>query len=202
MPARYRIAKHSNVMTTPSEKMLPKLRHFMGLGILLLIAIYLLAVPLGAVSEERRLSTSEIIILAVLLVFSSNIIERLEEFSIGPSGVAGRLRQLERKVQVLASQVAFRGIVNTYELDKLRGLAADGPFLVHYNPRMYEELRHLDAMQFVSPTEGHGLVDLKNSYAKREDITFNLKDYVAIRKEGREYLDLLDEIRQITLPNT
>jgi hypothetical protein len=55
-------------------------------------------------------------------------------------------------------------------------------------------------MQFVTPTEGHGLVDLKRKYAKREDIEFDLKKYVRITKEGRDYLTLLEDLMRLSSP--
>lgn len=109
-----------------------------------------------------------------------------------------RQENLESKVQLLASQISLKGIVTKYELDKLRGLSREGPFRVHYHPRMYDELHHLDAMQFVTPTEGHGLVDLKKKFAKREDMEFDLKEYVRITKEGRDYLALLKQFTQLS----
>lgn len=98
------------------------------------------------------------------------------------------------KVQSLISQVALKGIVNKYELDKLRGLASGDPFRVHYHRRMYDELRHLEAMQFVSLTGGHDLVDIRDKYSTREDIEFDLKEYFRITEGGREYLTLLEEL--------
>lgn len=41
----------------------------------------------------------------------------------------------------LTSQVALKGIVTKFELEKLRGLSGHGPFPVRYHPRMYDELR-------------------------------------------------------------
>jgi hypothetical protein len=66
---------------------------------------------------------------------------------------------------------------------------------------MYDELHHLDAMQFVIPAEGRGLVDIKNTYAKREAIEFDLKEYIRITKEGREYLALLEQLMRLSSPD-
>ena len=61
---------------------------------------------------------------------------------------------------------------------------------MHYHRRLYDELRHLEAMQFVSLTEGHGLVDIRDKYSTREDIEFDLKEYFRITERAR----ILDSI--------
>lgn len=63
---------------------------------------------------------------------------------------------------------------------------------------MYDELRHLDALQFVSPAQGHGIIDIRNAYGKREDLDFDLKQYVHLTDEGRAYLSLLEELMRLT----
>ena len=112
----------------------------------------------------------------------------------------GRQESLESKVQLLTSQISLKGIVTKFELDKLHGLTCNSSFQVHYHPRMYDELHHLDAMQFVTPTEGHGLVDIKNKYEKRKDIEFDLKEYVEITKEGCDYLRILTQLMRPSSP--
>ena len=98
----------------------------------------------------------------------------------------------------MISQITLKGIVTKYELEKLRELDSEGPFMVHYHPRMYDELHHLDAIQFVTPKEGHGLQDIKKKYTKRKDIKFDLKEYVRITKEGKDYLTLLEKLIRLS----
>lgn len=118
-----------------------------------------------------------------------------------------QIRQLEDQqarlgqVQLLTSQIALKGIVTRFELEKLRGLSVDGPFWVRYHPRMYDELRRLDALQFVAPVANHGLVDIRTDYARRENLEFDLKHYVYLTDDGRSYLALLEELMQMTPPD-
>ncbi len=105
------------------------------------------------------------------------------------------------QVQLLTAQIALKGIVTRFELEKLRGLSRDGAFWVRYHPRMYDELRRLDALQFVAPADGHGLVDIRNEYARRENLEFDLKHYVYLTDDGRTYLSLLEELMRVTPPD-
>ena len=57
-----------------------------------------------------------------------------------------------------------------------------------------QELKNLHAMGFVRPRKGHGLIDIRREYAHREEEEFDLKEYVEITEQGREYLKLRDEI--------
>ena len=58
---------------------------------------------------------------------------------------------------------------------------------------MYEELRELDAKKFIEPLEGRGIIDIKkdNEWHRNE---FDLKTYIRLRQEGKEYLALLDKV--------
>jgi hypothetical protein len=99
-----------------------------------------------------------------------------------------RSRQDTTESQVRALQFAVKGLVTEYEYDKLVGLASDQPFMVHYSHRMYDELRRLFTLQYVRTPSG----DIRELHRLREQSRnpnqFNLKDYVGITDEGREYL--------------
>jgi hypothetical protein len=45
---------------------------------------------------------------------------------------------------------------------------------------------------------GHGIIDIRNAYGKREDLDFDLKQYVHLTDEGRAYLSLLEELMRLT----
>ena len=115
-----------------------------------------------------------------------------------------QIRQLEdqqeklSRLQFLTSQVALKGIVTKFELDKLRGLRGDGPFRVSYHPRMYDELRRLDALQFIAPTEGHGIGDIKIAYSRHGDMEFDLKEFSYLTDDGYVYLSLLEDLMRLT----
>jgi hypothetical protein len=132
------------------------------------------------------------------------IIRAIRALGFAEKRAQQQIRRLEdqqdklSQIQLLTSQIALKGIVTKFELEKLRGLSGDGAFRVRYHPRMYDELRRLDALQFIAPVEGHGLVDIRNDYARREDLEFDLKQYVRATDDGRTYLLLLEQLMRLT----
>ena len=52
---------------------------------------------------------------------------------------------------------------------------------------MQSELTHLDAMEYIRPTNPRGLNALRDDHGGGLD-DFDLKTYVEITQEGREYL--------------
>ncbi len=94
--------------------------------------------------------------------------------------------QVESRVRVI--QMLIKGSVTDFEYEKLEGLAADGPFPVYYHWDMYHELRRLDALRYVQPQPGYGIESIIERDGSADD--FNLKQYVYITNEGREYLKL------------
>ena len=171
------------------------LPRFLGIALFLIVVVYLAAIPLGWIAEANRLETPEVILIAVLLILLFNVIERVAEINVGPEGVSARFRNIENRQETLQSEVdtmriVLEGIVTKWELDKLKGLAKDDPFMVRYRSSLYGELKHLDAMGYIRPQEGRGLRDIRNQYERNRHEKFDLKDYVRITDEGKEYLEL------------
>lgn len=98
-----------------------------------------------------------------------------------------------QQAQIRSLQVALRGIVTGYELDKLLGLSKDGPFECTYTEDLCDEMRRLRAMDFVRNQEGLGLRDIIRDYRGRTT-PFNLKKYFAITEQGIEYLNLRNSV--------
>ncbi len=102
-----------------------------------------------------------------------------------------RLKLQQEEIRLL--QVAFSGIVTQYELDKLIGLSEDQPFLCYYAEDLYTELKHLRAMGFIAHQEGTDLATLRRQYNGKNE-TFDLKQFLYITEQGREYIRLRDEL--------
>ena len=98
--------------------------------------------------------------------------------------------KVESRVRVL--QMLIKGSVTDFEYDKLKGLAADGPFHVGFRWDMYNELRRLDALRYVQPQPGYGIDSIIERNGSGNE--FDLKQYVYITYEGREYLKLRDHV--------
>lgn len=117
--------------------------------------------------------------------------------AIKARGRAIQLGQVEERQDILESrirtlQVVTRGIVTDFEYDKLKGLACEGPFWVNFHWDMYLELKRLDAIRYVRPQPGYGLVSIEERNGSVEE--FDLKQYVRITTEGLEYLKLREEL--------
>ena len=92
-------------------------------------------------------------------------------------------------------QVALRGIVTKYELDKLTGLDGERPFLCRYTPDLGDELKRLRAMSLIGNHEGVGL---RTIIEHHRDSEFDLHDFFFITQQGREYLALRSELDEVS----
>lgn len=99
----------------------------------------------------------------------------------------------EHRSAIRSLQFALHGIVTNYELDKLRGLVADRPFLCYYSDDLFSEMKRLRAMGLVANHQGTGLGAIRAAYKDRNE-QFDMKRYFFITQQGREYLQLRDEL--------
>lgn len=108
------------------------------------------------------------------------------------SKIESRQETIESRVWAL--QLIVKGLITKFEYDKLVGLAASDPFMVRFHNDMYRELKHLDAIGYVQPKQGEGLVSIRDRDGSSDE--FDLKQYVQITPEGLEYLKLRDELSE------
>ncbi len=126
---------------------------------------------------------------------------------IAALGKATELQQLKNEVQqqgsdLQAIRVALRGIVTKFEVDYLRRLAKAKSWDVRYDPDTYYRLKRLDDMGFVLPKVIDGnrrLIRIQERFGDESKPVetrewFNLKDYVEITPEGKNYLKLYDAV--------
>jgi hypothetical protein len=162
--------------------------------LLVLSVAYLIAVTFGAVDKDRRLEGTEVALLVAVLLFASGLVGRLADLTVGKEGQKASFRKLEERQEqqettLRAIQIALKGIVSRFEMDKLRGLAAAEPFTCFYSPDFLNELKRLDALGFVRPSLPGGLNELKATYG-REDLApdqrprFDLKACLEITPRG------------------
>jgi hypothetical protein len=114
------------------------------------------------------------------------------------------LVQIEKGQQLLQSNTkAMRvllGFIGKYEIEHLRKVAGTEPYLRHYDPDLYYQLKRLDDTGFILPTVrdgGRRLLRIQE-HSRDESLPveqrplFNVKDYVEITESGKEYLELYD----------
>ena len=171
---------------------------WVSVGVLsVVIAAYLVAVPAGLIPKADRLSPQEIALGAVLLLgvtFLAQSQYSLTDLSLGASGVTAKFERLEGRQDALESEVralsvAVGGLVTKYEFVHLEKLTKEGPAVVRYGDIMLAELTHLDAMTFLRPRDVRGLNALREDHGSGLD-EFDLKSYIEVTQEGREYLAL------------
>jgi hypothetical protein len=108
--------------------------------------------------------------------------------------VGQRQDQLEYRVQVL--QLLMKGFLTDFEYEKLQGLAGNAPFRVGFHWDMYHELRRLDALKYIQPQQGYGIESIKERDGSGDP--FDLKQYVYITQEGKEYLKLRSNLLNVS----
>lgn len=147
-----------------------------------------------------------LIVIAILYLFRPAVVAIIEsaksrKFTLKVGGqeltMEQAFGQVEQRQDILESrvralQMLIKGNVTDFEHDKLKGLAANGQFLVRFHWDMYRELRRLDALRYVQPQPGYGIESITGRDGSGNE--FDLKQYVYITKDGLEYLRLRDEL--------
>lgn len=112
----------------------------------------------------------------------------------------------QQEATIRAIKVALRGIVTKFEIDYLRRLMKAEKWDCRYDPDTYYRLKRLDDMGFVLPTVINGdrrLVRIQEFFGD-ENIPveqrkwFNMKDYVEITEDGKNYVRLYDAVSKDT----
>jgi len=127
--------------------------------------------------------------------FAAQTSYTIKGLKLGSSGleadferIEARQDKLENEIRIL--QVALSGIVNKYEVTHLEKLAADRPATMHYGEIMFEQIKRLDSMDFVRPTQAtRGFNAIADDHGSGLD-EFDLKSYVEITEPLCEYLAL------------
>jgi hypothetical protein len=97
-------------------------------------------------------------------------------------------RQETTESRLRTIQMVMGALVTKFEYEKLLGLAGQGAFMVNFHNSMISELNRLDAIQYVRPRPGRGIESIRERDGNGN--TFDLKQYVEVTDQGREYLSL------------
>lgn len=134
---------------------------------------------------------------AALSPTSTPIIKAIRALGFSEQRTQQQIRQLQGRQDTTESrlrtiQIVIKGLVTEFEYEKMRGLAADGPFLVQFHNSMVAELNRLDAIRYVRPKPAYGIESIRERDGT--DKKFDLKQYVEITGDGLEYLSLRREL--------
>jgi hypothetical protein len=100
----------------------------------------------------------------------------------------------KHEAELRAIQIALRGIVTNYELEKLTLLTKDERFLCYYSDNLIRELRHLRDIGLIQNHRDVGFQDIVRDYKDRNQ-QFDLKRFCFITEQGREYLKFRENFR-------
>ncbi len=157
---------------------------------------YLIAIPLGGVNQDRRFGLVEALVLAIILLFNSGLIQRLESVAISDKGLSIQLQRLQSKQDkhqaLLKSVVEFliNNFVSEYELKHLERLSDKGPTPFEKTYSFEAELRHLRSMGFIQTTNpGMAIYQLPQAG--------DLKDYFLVTDAGRSYLEFRKQFLEL-----
>jgi hypothetical protein len=126
-----------------------------------------------------------------------SIREAIRDLGISDSKTSKHLNEIQSRQDVAESsirslQLVLKGIITTFEYDKLKGLNAPGAFMVRFHNDMMLEVKRLDALGYVKPQAGYGINSIRERDGRGEK--FDLKQYIRLTEEGAEYLKLREEM--------
>lgn len=173
--------------------------------------IYFAAIPLGWV--KTKLDIPDIVVLFIILLFNSELLDKLVKLVVSKDGITLDLNQIIaeqgsqkasietnaanieaitnilKRITLLEQQMAqtqtdketlINNLLSDFELKHLQKLASDQPFPFKRQRDFEQELRHLRAFGFIENLPGKTISKMPE--------TGNLKDYLQITEQGREYL--------------
>jgi predicted regulator of amino acid metabolism with ACT domain len=180
--------------------------------ITLLTLTYLVLIPLGRV--KNKFEATDVAIFIVILLFNSGLVERLGKLEFKDGSLSIGINELKKEQETQREKIAanteiiqrltaleslmtdndqkkkqlYVNLIHKYELEQLKRLASDQPELVYeLSKTLKQELRRLRALGFIE--------SLPNKHISSMKSQGNLRDYVKITERGKEYLQLVEEVR-------
>ena len=182
----------------------------------LLYLIYSFNLP-----QEKRLGQTELVLIAVMFLFNSGLIEKVESIAISSDGVQAEFAQrikeeVEEKVEEVEEQLeskqkevqktqqvqqkeldALRFVLCSYlsewEFNHLKKLVAGESFPYRKRQRFTEELKRLRSLKLIE----HQQPDQRIGSMKDQG---DLREYFKITPQGIEYLQLRQAMEEEQVP--
>ncbi len=173
--------------------------------------VYFAAIPLGLV--KTKFDIPDIVVLFIILLFNSELLDKLVKLVVSKDGITLDLNQIIaeqgsqkasiemntanieaitnilQRITLLEQQMAetqteketlINNLVSDFELKHLEKLASHQVFPFTRQRVFEQELRHLRAFGFIENLQGKKISKMPESG--------NLKDYLQITEQGRQYL--------------
>jgi hypothetical protein len=162
-----------------------------------LTGVYVLLVVTGRIGANEKLGPSEYALIAFVALFVAGFFDKLAELSFGKEGLSVRLNTVEARQEraddtLKGIQVALTGLVTKYEYEHLQKLGTPGPYRCKYGNIFFDEIRRLDSIGFIQPTQTYkdrGFNAIKEQH-ENDRGDFDLKLYVEITDQGKAYLTI------------
>jgi predicted regulator of amino acid metabolism with ACT domain len=180
--------------------------------ITLLTLTYLVLIPFGRV--KNKFEATDVAIFIVILLFNSGLVERLGKLEFKDGSLSIGINELKKEQETQREKIAantdiiqrltaleslmtdndqkkkqfYVSLIHKYELEQLKRLASEQPELVYeLSGTLKQELRRLRALGFIE--------SLPNKHISSMKSQGNLRDYIKITERGKEYLQLVEEVR-------
>ncbi|HLK92468.1 MAG TPA: hypothetical protein VKZ18_21410 [Polyangia bacterium] len=157
--------------------------------------VYLILLITGRVASGQRLGWPEYSILAFGALFANGFFRKLTEVSFGKEGIQFKMQleklQEERNADselLRAMQIALLGLLDKYERGHLEKMSGEGPFFCHYGEIFFQQIKDLDAHEFLKPIQPGGFNAIEDRYKRSPLEEFDLKSFMVITPEGRRYV--------------
>jgi hypothetical protein len=166
-------------------------RHITGalVGTAFLAALF--GLFFSTVNQTALVTLMSIMAGALVLV---SILHKVKEFTIGPSGVTGKVEQLEAEVDRLNFLVTY--LLTKPEREHLQRIASRGVFEVNTRDNFWDgfrsEIRRLSNLGFIDyhrDGQGRDLFDPDGPELRRAD------HHCTVTKSGETYLKLFNEVQ-------
>ncbi|BBD64069.1 hypothetical protein NIES4072_22690 [Nostoc commune NIES-4072] len=187
----------------------PKLSSIVNIGfriISILVLSYLFFIPAKGLEKNRRLDTTEVGLLTIVLLLNSSVLERLEKLQFGSNGVELNLVHNKIKANIEASQKESKALALLgtlieddenqrkffdYLLDDGERTTLEHLFYAEKEQRQFpykkeqsceQRLRHLRVLGFIEPLTNYQINELPPQS--------NLRDYFKLTCTGKICLAL------------
>jgi len=147
------------------------------------------------VTTAYQISFADLILIALLILFSSGILDNLIEISFSSEkGFSARFRRVEGDLMII-NEIA-KHVLTEGERLQLNRLKEENIVMVKYSYFLLGEMIRLCQHNFVNENFSASTWRMKDLYEKPESSSYNLKDYYHITEDGKEYLKLLEELNK------
>jgi hypothetical protein len=181
--------------------------------------LYLVAIPFGRI--HNKFDQTDIVIFALLLLFSSGLIDRLQELVVNKDGLTVKVNKLQAEQQKqkadieansgliqrqalapleqvtangsqLNTEILVKNLLNSYEWEHLNKLASGAPFPFKKQYDFEVELRRLRTLGFIQTKPDKTILGIPSEG--------DLRDYLEITERGKEYVKLREGGNRNTQP--